>query len=153
MKVEHLAVIHRVDVVASKDHDIFWARLFDRIDVLVHGIRSAAIPLVGDPLLRRNDVEIRSQLALKQRLPGAVQVPIQAERFVLGQDEHLEQPAVHAVGKRKVDDAILAGKWNCGLGPVRGQRLQSSSFAAGQNDRQCALRHAGLRFKFNADEG
>ena len=39
MKIDHLAVVHLVDVVTSKNDDMLGTLLFERVDVLVHGRR------------------------------------------------------------------------------------------------------------------
>jgi hypothetical protein len=54
--VEHLAVVHLVDVVAGQDDHPARALLGDGVEVLVHGVRGAEVPVLSHPLLRGQDV-------------------------------------------------------------------------------------------------
>ena len=44
MKTEHLADVHPIDVVTSKNTDMLRIGIFDEVHVLVNGIRGAFIP-------------------------------------------------------------------------------------------------------------
>jgi hypothetical protein len=44
-------------MVAGEDHDVAGALLFERVDILIHGVGGALIPLLVDALLRRDNVE------------------------------------------------------------------------------------------------
>ena len=81
--------------------------------------------MLVDPLLRRHDVDEFAQLAAEIALPAEVDVPIQAHRLVLGEDEDLAHAAVEAVGQREIDDAVDAAEGDGRLGAVPGERLQS----------------------------
>ncbi len=50
---QHLRVIHFVDVVAGKDKHILRSLATDRINVLVHGVGRALVPLFRHAHLRR----------------------------------------------------------------------------------------------------
>ena len=58
MLLEHAAVIHFVNVVAGKNKNEFGALAADGINVLVHGVGGALIPLLRDAHLRRKDFDI-----------------------------------------------------------------------------------------------
>ena len=136
MKRHQLAVVHLVDVIAGKDHDILRPLFFQRVDVLVDGIGRALVPLLVDPLLRRHDVDELAQLAAQIIPPAERDVAIQAHRLVLREHENAAQAAVEAIRQREIDDAIDAAKRHGRLGPIARQRPQPRSFAPGQYDRQ-----------------
>ena len=53
VEVDHLGVVHLVDVVTGEHHYIFRVVLLNKIDVLVNGVRRALIPLgAADGLIR-----------------------------------------------------------------------------------------------------
>src|SRR5262245_16245778 len=56
--------------------------------------------------------------------------------FVLREHTDLPQPRVDQVGKHVVDEPVLATERNRRFGPVRGERHQPLTFAAGENDAQ-----------------
>ncbi len=56
--LQHELVIHLVDVVAREQHDVLRSVTVDDVDVLIHGVGGARIPLrLRDALARRQDVE------------------------------------------------------------------------------------------------
>ena len=106
--LQHLAVIHLVDVVAGKDDGVVGALAADGIDVLIDGVGGAQVPAGGDAHLRRQDFDEVAQA--HQRRPALADVAVQAERLVLREDEDAAQVAVDAIGKRDVDDAVDAAE-------------------------------------------
>src|ERR1700730_5267289 len=52
MLLQHLGVVHFVDVVAGENENIFGTFAADRINVLVDRVGGALIPLLGDAHLR-----------------------------------------------------------------------------------------------------
>jgi len=57
MLLEHLGIVHFVDVIAGEDKNIFRAFAADGVDVLVDGVGGAAIPLFADAHLRRQNFD------------------------------------------------------------------------------------------------
>ena len=92
--------------------------------------------MLVDPLLRGHHVDELAQLAAQVALPADVDVPVEAHRLVLREDQVLANAAVEAVREREVDDAIDAAERHRRLGAVAGQRLQPRTLAAGQDHRQ-----------------
>ena len=134
--LDELHVVHLVDVVAGQDHDVRRPLLLDRVDVLVDGVGRALVPMLVDPLLRGHDVDELAQLAAQVTLPADVDVPVEAHRLVLREDQVLANAAVEAIREREVDDAIDAAERHRRLGAVAGQRLQPRTLAAGQDHRE-----------------
>ena len=67
-----------------------------------------------------------------ERRPAGANVPVQAQRFVLRENENAPQIGVDAIGKRDVDDAIERAEGNRGLGAIAGQRPQALALASGE---------------------
>ena len=108
MLLEHRLVIHLVDVVAGKNEDVIGLLAADGIDVLIDGVGGALIPVLRDAHLRRQHFD---EIAVAhQRRPAAADVAVEAQRFVLRENENAAQIAVEAIGKRDVDDAIDAAE-------------------------------------------
>ena len=135
MLVDHHRVIHLVDVIAREDQNQVGTVLLDGIDILIDGIRSAPVPAFANTLLGGEDVNEFIQFAA-EKAPAEVDVPIEAGRLVLGQNQDPPQATVDAVRQRKVDNSIRCTERNGGLGPFPGERFQSRSLASGQNQRQ-----------------
>ena len=131
-------------MIAGQDHDVLRALFFERVDVLVDGVGRALVPVLVDPLLRRHDVDELAQFAAEIASPAQVDVPIEAHGLVLRQHQHLADAAVQAVGEREIDNAIGAAKGHGRLGPVARQRLQTGTFATGQNYGQNAIHAESL---------
>ena len=128
--LEHLLVIHLVDVVAREDEDVIRLLAADRIDVLVDGVGGALIPVLRDAHLRRQHFDVIA--VAHQRGPSAANVTIQAQRLVLRENENATQIAVQAIRKSDVDNAINAAERNRRLGAIAGKRPQALALAACQ---------------------
>ena len=67
-----------------------------------------------------------------QRGPALADMAIEAEGFVLRENEHTAQVAVEAVREGDVDDAVNGAKGHGGLGAIARQRPQALALAASQ---------------------
>src|SRR5580658_8391837 len=95
MLLEHFLIIHFVDVIAGEDEDEVGLFRADGIDVLVNGVGGALIPVLRDAHLRSEDFD---EIAVAhQQGPAAADVAIEAESFVLGEDEDAAQIAIQAI--------------------------------------------------------
>ena len=117
--VDQLGVVHLVDVVAGQDHDVLRAFLLDRVDVLIDGIGRALIPVLVNALLGGNNLDELAQFAAEIRLPAEMDVPVEAHRLVLREDQVPAYPAVEAVRERKIDDPIRPPNGTAGLARSR----------------------------------
>ena len=132
--IDHFPVVHFVNMITCEDDDVSWPLFFKRVDVLVHRIRRALVPLFVDPLLRRNDVDKLIQFPVEILPPRKVDMPREAHCLVLRQNKHFPYSTVEAVAQRIVDDPVIAGKGDCGFCTVPCQRIESLTFATCQND-------------------
>ena len=97
MKINHIGVIHFVDMVARQDEHIFWIKAVNKVDILVDGISSAVIPSAA--LLShigRENADAGSNLV---KGPGATvtDIVIQNIRAVLGKDTDDVDVRIHTV--------------------------------------------------------
>ena len=130
--LEHLAVVHLVDVVAGKNDGVGGALAADGIDVLIDGVGGAQVPIGRNAHLRREHFDEFAES--HQGGPAFAHVAVEAEGLVLGEDEDAAQVAVDAIGQRDVDDAVDAAEGHGGLGAVARERPQALALAAGQQD-------------------
>ena len=128
--LEHLGVVHLVDVIAGKNKHEFGALAADGVDVLINGVRRALIPGLRNAHLRGNHFDVFAEAG--ERRPAGANVAVQAERFVLGEDENAAQVGVDAVGKRDVNDAVKRAEGHRGLGAVARERPKAFPLASGK---------------------
>ena len=138
-------------MVAGQDQRVARRGLLDRVDVLVDRVGRALVPLLGDPLLRRDHLDVLVELAAEE-LPPLVDVPVQADGLVLGQDQDLAEVGIDAVGEGEVDDPVDPAERDGRLGPVAGQRLQARSPPPGQDDGQHVTIHQKTSARRSAQE-
>src|SRR5271166_420189 len=142
----HLAVIHFIDVIAAKDEDVLGLLGADGVNVLVHRVGGALIPLVADALLGRKDFHELANLAA-ENVPAFTDVAIERERLVLGEDVDAAQIGVETVGKSDINDAIHSAEGDGGLGAVAGERVQALSSAAGKKDSESVFHRTVTDFR------
>ena len=106
VELDQAEVVHLVDVVAGQDDHIFGMFFFQRVDVLIDRVGRSLIPVFIDPLLRRHDVDELAQFAAQEPPPAEVDMPVQAHRLVLREDQHLADAAIQAVRQGEVDDPV-----------------------------------------------
>jgi hypothetical protein len=133
MEPQHLRVVHLVDVVARQHDDVPRRLAHDRVEVLVHGVGRAEVPVLAHALLRRQDLDELAEL-LGHHVPRHADVAVERQRLVLRGDEDAPQPRVDAVAEREVDDAVRAAEVHSGLGAIGRERRQAFSGAPGQQD-------------------
>src|SRR5262249_24020497 len=135
VSADHAAVIHLVNVVASQDQDVFGVLPLDRVDVLVNGVGGALVPRLVDALLGGQHLDRLAEFGAEEA-PAGANVPIQAARLELRDDEYLPQIAVDAVREGEVDDAVQTAERHGRLCPVAGEWFQASALATRQDHGQ-----------------
>ena len=128
--LQHQAVIHLVNVIAGEDEHVLGLLRADGINVLIHRVGRALVPLIAHPLHRRQHFDELSHLAAHD-VPAFADVTVQRKRLVLGEDINPAQVGVDAVGKSDVDDAIDSAESDGRLGAVASQRIEPLARAAG----------------------
>ncbi len=83
--VEHLRIVHLVDVVAGEDENIVGLFGVEQEQVLVHRVGGALVPFLADPLLGRNRGDVFAEFGV-QNVPSAADVPVERVRFVLNEN-------------------------------------------------------------------
>src|SRR5260370_179586 len=128
--LKHAAVIHFIDVIAREDEDGFGGLACGRIDVLVDGVGGALIPLLRDAHLRREDFDVIAEAG--EGGPARTDVAVEAESFVLGEDENAAEIRIDAIGERDVDNAVESAERNGRLGAVASKRPEAFALAPGK---------------------
>ena len=108
---QHAAVVHLVDVVAGEDEHVLRPAAADDVEVLEYRVGRALVPVLGDLLLRRQEVDEFVETAVEEA-PATLQMVDQALRLVLRGDADAADAGVDAVREREVDNAELATKWH-----------------------------------------
>jgi hypothetical protein len=121
-------------MIAGKDQDIIELPALDEKEVVVDGVGRTAIPAGAGP------TEIRLQnnhsaVSLAIEIPGTAMSDMIVERMrtILSQDGNIEEAGIHTVTQRKVDDAILAGKRDGGLGALARENTQALALPPGED--------------------
>jgi len=149
--LNHPRVIHFVNVVARQDQRVPGRRFLDCVHVLIDRVGRSLIPHLGDPLLRRDHLDILAQLPAEEP-PPLIEVPVQARRLVLRQHQDLAQVGIDAVREREVDDPVNAPQRDRRLGPVSSQRLQARAPAPGQHNGQYVSIHQTASARCSVEE-
>ena len=135
MEPQHLRVVHLVDVVAREHDDVARRLARDRVEVLIDGVGRAEIPVLADPLLRRQDLDELAEL-LRDDVPPHPDVTVERQRLVLRRDVDVAQPGIDAVAEREVDDPVRPAEIDRRLRAVLRERIQALSDSAGEQDDQ-----------------
>jgi len=128
--IKHLGVIHLVDVIAGEDENELGPLATDGVDVLVHGVGRALIPLLRDAHLRGKDFDVIAEAG--ERRPARANVTVQTEGLVLGENKNATKIRIDAVRERDVDDAVESAERNGGLGAIAGERPETFALASGK---------------------
>src|SRR6266852_4494695 len=119
MLLKHFCVIHFVDVIAGEDENVFRALAADGINVLINGVGSALIPLLGDAHLRRENFDIFAEA--HEGRPSGAEVADKAEGFVLSEYKYAMKIGINAIGESDVNNAVESAKGHGGLSAVAGE--------------------------------
>ena len=137
--LDQFGVVHLVDVVAGENDDVFRPFLLDGVDVLIDGVGGALVPVLVDALLRGHDLDELAQFAAEIALPAEVDVPIEAHRLVLGEDEVLSHAAIEAIREGEVDDPVSPPEWYSRFGSIAGKGVKPQPLSSRKNDGQNIL--------------
>ena len=124
VRPDHLLEVHPVELVAREDQDQVIDGLAEVGDVAAHRVGGPLVPaLVLHRLLRGQDLDEAAAEGVELVRIG--DVPVQAHRVELRQDEDPVQLRVDAVGDRDVDQAVFARDGHRGLAPRLRQRKEA----------------------------
>src|ERR1700733_7967493 len=104
-----------------------WIGRADEVQILVHRVGRAAVPVRSDLLLRRNEFDELPEFTA-QVAPAALNVLDQRLRLVLGQYRDLPDARIDAVRQHEIDDLEFAAERRRGLAAVLREPL--GAFAA-----------------------
>ena len=146
VELQHLRVVHLVDVIPRQHDQLLRVLAKDRIQVLVHRVGGALIPLFANPLLRAENLDELSEL-VGDDAPSHADVTAQRQRLVLQGDEDPAQPGIDAVAQREVDDPVRPAEVDGRLGALLRQRIEAFSDATRQDHYETLVEH-GAPFRF-----
>ena len=138
---DHRTVVHLVDVIARQNQHVRRMVRADEIEVLVHRVGGAAIPVRADLLLSRDQFDELAQLAA-QIAPAALNVLDEGLRLVLGQHGNLPDAGIDAIRQHEIDDAELSAERRRGFAAMLGQPLEPFAAAARHDHRQRTARQS-----------
>src|SRR5258706_564455 len=130
--LDHAAIVHFVDVVASEHQNQLRILAPNDIEVLVNRVRRALVPVVRDPLLRRKHLDELVEARAVEEAPATLDMANEAMRLVLGADIDPANARIDAVGEREIDDAELARERDRGLRAPVGELLQARAAPPGE---------------------
>jgi len=110
-----------VNVIAAQNEDVLRAFAADGINVLINGVRGAAIPLFADAHLRRKNFDDSPRPTMEDH---PARRTAEAERLVLRENENAAEMRVDAIGESESMMRYAAPKGTAGLARSRvsGQR-------------------------------
>jgi hypothetical protein len=135
VRVEELAVVHAVQVIARQNEVIVGIVAHEVPRRLSHGVGRALEPVrVVGRLLGGQDVH---EAAREQVHPVRLgDVPVERGRVELRQHEDPADVGVEAVADRDIDQAVFAADRNRRLGTVLREREEPRALPASKNDGQ-----------------
>jgi hypothetical protein len=138
MLVEHVAVIHAVELIAAEDDEVFKTAVEEIGEVLADGIGSALIPArVRGRLLRGEDFHEAARELIE--LVGRLNVAMQRDAVELREHVDAAQAGVDTVRNRDIDDAIFSAERHCGFAAVFGEWVEPSPGSAAHDDCECSV--------------
>ena len=132
MEAEHGGIVHLVNMVAGQDQHVIRVIALDKRDVLIDRVGCALVPFGILALgIGRQDLHAAVRGVQTPRLAVA-DVLIELQRLILRQDADRIDLGVYAVGKREIDNAVLAAERDGRLGRVFRQNHQTAALTTCQ---------------------
>ncbi len=132
--VEHAGVVHLVDVVAGEHQHEARRVAAQHLEVLVHRVGGALVPVAIVTLLRGQELDELVEAPVEER-PSLLHVVDEPVGMILRRHADPADAGVYAVGEREVDDAELAAEGHRGLRAAGGERAQARAAPAGEDHR------------------
>ena len=135
MRLDHLRVVHPIEVIARENHVVVGVVPGEVPGRLAHGIGRSLVPMrIVRRLLGGEDVH---EPAAEQIHPiGQRDVAVERRRVELRQHEDAPDVGVDAVADGDVDQPVLAADRHGRLRPMLGERKEPRPLPAAQDDRQ-----------------
>ena len=134
VEVEHLVIVHLVDVVARKNQKVLRIVGVDEINVLGNSISCSAVYIEACiSLFTGCKNENTAVLGVKSPQTALRNIAVKEHGFVLRQNTDYVNTAVCTVAEREIDDAVFATVSDSRLCYVVGKVEQAASPATGQD--------------------
>ena len=155
--LQHLFVVHLVDVIAGEQHHELGTIALDDVDVLIDRVGGPEVPhRLVDALRSGQDVEAFVALG-PEEVPASLEVADEAVGLVLGGDGDAANAGVERIREREVDDARFAAEVDRRLGAPVGELEQAAASPAGEHVghgvARIRRRNAELLCRFRFDHG
>src|SRR4029077_5907361 len=121
--MEHLRIVHLVDMVAGEDEHIVRLFIVEQKKVLIDRVGGTLVPFFADPLLGWNRGDEFAEFGVKD-VPARANVTVERVGFVLDEDSDFSKPGVKAIAERKIDNTIFPAKGNRRLSPMFSEGLE-----------------------------
>ena len=118
-------------MVGGEDQHLFGHLSENALRVLKNCVSRAEIPALAGLLHGWDNFDVFTQLG-RENAPPVAHMPDELERFVLREHEDSAQVGINAIGKREIDNAVLAAKWHGGFGGIAGQGMKALPGASSQ---------------------
>ena len=130
MIAEHLGIVHLIDVVTRKNENILCIIAVDKLQILINGIGSAAVPVSAVLTLIGGEDLHAAVSAVEIPRQTVADVLIEYQGLILRQNADGIDAGIDTVGKGEIDDAVFAAEGYGGLCGFGGQHVKSASLAA-----------------------
>src|SRR6185295_14310056 len=135
MPRDEITIIHPIKMIARKHQRRVSLVVVEMMQALAHGVGGPLKP-IGAFGCYLGCEDFDKAVCESAEPIRARDVTIERRRVVLSQYENAMYIGVDADGNRDVDQAILSAKRNSRFGSLPGQRIESLSGPASQNNRQ-----------------
>ena len=135
VRLQHLGVVHLVDVVAGKDGDVFRVVALDEFEVLIYGVGGSPVPVAAAATLVGREHEGAASGAVE--VPGltAADVFRELEGLVLGENTDGVYPGIDAVREGEVNNPVLSAEGHRGLRKVLREGEEPAALTPGKKHR------------------
>jgi hypothetical protein len=134
MFLKQIPVVHPVKLVAGEDQLIVILAHGEPVQVLADGVGSSLKPMrICHGLLGGQNLDEAFCKGIESI--AVDDVVIQGGRIELSQYENFVQSGVDAIADGNVDQPIFSAQWNRRFGSVLGQREETLSRSAGEDNR------------------
>ena len=147
VELQHLRVVHLIDMVARKDQHVIRIVLIDEGAVLPDRVCRAGIPasVVLGHVRRKH--EHAAVTAVEVPVLTGAEIGIQRQRAVLRQNADGVNVGIDAVGQRKIDDSVLSAEGDRRLRHAGGQDAETTALSAGKQHAHDFLFHSFAPFE------
>jgi hypothetical protein len=139
---EHFSKVHAIELVATENEVVVVGPLKEIAEILTDGIRSSLVPFsTAGGLLGREDVhEVPPKLV---EFVSVADVAIERLTVELGENVDLANVGIQAVADGDIDQSVLAGQRDGGLGALVREGEKARALSSAHNDGESSFQMTG----------